>query len=79
MGWVRLVNEALVSKTCPRSAFQEAIGLLERNERLVTWLMPANGSIKDQIAAIRFRGHFFTLSLRFLHSVSLGSALVCVW
>jgi hypothetical protein len=48
---------------------KEAISLLERNERLVTWLMPAGGTIKEQVAAIRFRGTLFTLSLRMMKAI----------
>ncbi len=48
---------------------KEAIGLLERNERLVTWLVPPDGSIKEQVAAIRFKGSLFTLSLRMMKAI----------
>eukprot|EP00961_Rhodomonas_salina_P244573 3305406-Rhodomonas_salina.1 len=34
---------------------KQAIALLERNERLVTWLMPVDGTIKDQVAAIKYK------------------------
>ncbi len=48
---------------------KEAIGLLERNERLVTWLVPSGGTIKEQVAAIRFKGALFTLSLRMMKAI----------
>jgi len=43
--------------------------LLERNEALVSWMEPNDGSIKDQFPAIRIRDSFYTLSLRQMKAV----------
>lgn len=48
---------------------QGAIPMLERNERLVTWLMPVNGGVKDQVPAIRYKNHFYSLSLRMMKAI----------
>jgi hypothetical protein len=48
---------------------KDAISLLERNERIVTWLMPVSGTIKDQIAAIRFKDGYYSLSLRMMKAI----------
>ena len=42
---------------------------LERNEALVTWLQPLNGSVTDQFPAIRIRDHYYTMSLRMMKAV----------
>ena len=42
---------------------------LERNEALVTWLQPHDGTVKDQFPAIRIRDHFYTMSLRMMKAV----------
>eukprot|EP00961_Rhodomonas_salina_P249966 3378594-Rhodomonas_salina.1 len=41
----------------------------ERNERLVTWLMPTDGGIKDQVAAIRYKGGYYSLSLCMMKAI----------
>jgi hypothetical protein len=48
---------------------KKMIGQLERNEALVTWLVPNNGDIKDQIPAIRVKDNFYTMSLRMMKAV----------
>jgi hypothetical protein len=48
---------------------KDAISLLERNERIVTWLMPVSGTIKDQIAAIRYKDGYYSLSLRMMKAI----------
>lgn len=48
---------------------RDAIMLLERNERMVTWLVPRGGGIQDQIAAIRYRGGYYSLSLRMMKAI----------
>jgi hypothetical protein len=48
---------------------KDAISLLERNERIVTWLMPVSGTIKDQIAAIRYKEGYYSLSLRMMKAI----------
>ena len=46
-----------------------AIPLLERNEKIVSWLRPTHGSVKDEIPAILYKGRFYTLSLRMLKAI----------
>jgi hypothetical protein len=48
---------------------QGAIPLLERNESVVTWLMPVNGTIADQVPVIRYRGGYYSLSLRMMKAI----------
>ena len=48
---------------------QSAVALLERNEKVVTWLMPVNGTIKDQIPVVRYRGGYYSLSLRMMKAI----------
>ena len=43
---------------------RQAIGLLERNTKIVTWLMPHGGTPQDQIPCILYKGKYFSLSLR---------------
>ena len=43
---------------------KQAIALLERNTKVVTWLMPAGGRPQDQIPCIFYKGKHFSLSLR---------------
>lgn len=43
---------------------RDAIQYLERNTKVVTWLSKVNGSVKDQIPCISFKGKFYSLSLR---------------
>ena len=43
---------------------KQAIPLLERNEKIVSWLKPKGGGVSDHIPAILFKGKFFSLSLR---------------
>ena len=43
---------------------KSAIPLLERNEKIVSWLRPLNGSVKDEIPAILYQDSFYSLSLR---------------
>ena len=43
---------------------KQAIALLERNERLVTWIKPIDGTVKDQLPCIQYKHKFYTLSLR---------------
>lgn len=42
---------------------------LERNEGLVTWLQPRDGTVDDQIPAIRVKDKFCALSLRMQKSL----------
>ena len=48
---------------------REMMGHLERNERLVSWLQPLQGSVQDQIPAIRVRSGFYTISLRMMKAI----------
>ena len=43
---------------------KQAISLLERNTKVVTWLMPKGGSARDQIPCILYKDRYFSLSLR---------------
>jgi len=42
---------------------------LERNEKVVSWLQPRDGCVEDQQPAVRFKSHFYTLSLRMMKSI----------
>lgn len=42
---------------------------LERNERLVSWLQPTEGTVQDQIPALRVDGDFYTISLRMMKAI----------
>ena len=48
---------------------KDAIPLLERNERVVTWLMPAGGKMSEQIPVIRYKKGFYSLSLRMMKAI----------
>ena len=43
---------------------KQAINLLERNTKVVTWLMPRGGVAQEQIPCIVYKGKYFSLSLR---------------
>ncbi len=43
---------------------KQAISLLERNTKVVTWLMKPNGSPQEQIPCINYKGKYYSLSLR---------------
>jgi len=43
---------------------KQAIHLLERNTKVVTWLMQKGGSVKDQIPCILYKNKYYSLSLR---------------
>jgi len=43
---------------------KQAIELLERNTKIVTWVMKRGGDVKDQIPCILYKGKYFSLSLR---------------
>jgi hypothetical protein len=43
---------------------KQAIPLLERNERIVSWISPVGASVAQHIPAILYKDKFFTLSLR---------------
>ncbi len=43
---------------------KQAIPLLERNEKIVSWLKPQGGGVSEHIPAILYKGHFYSLSLR---------------
>ena len=45
------------------------IAKLERDERLVFWLQPKQGSEQDQIPALKLRDGFYTLSLRMMKAI----------
>jgi hypothetical protein len=43
---------------------KQAIKLLERNTKIVSWLMPKGGQPHDQIPSILYRNQHYALSLR---------------
>ena len=43
---------------------KQAIHLLEKNTKIVTWLKLKHGDIKDQIPCIMYKNKYFSLSLR---------------
>ena len=43
---------------------KQAIELLERNTKIVTWVMAKGGSVKDQIPCILYNAKYYSLSLR---------------
>ena len=55
-------GEAWTHKLMPCS--KQAIPLLERNEKIVSWVRPKGGDVTQHIPAIRYKDKFFTLSLR---------------
>ena len=48
---------------------KDMMALLERNERLVSWLQPCSGSLQDQIPAIRVKNTFYSISLRMMKAL----------
>ena len=48
---------------------REMMRHLERNERLVSWLQPAKGTVQDQIPAIRWSDGFYSISLRMMKAI----------
>ena len=48
----------------PLPCSRQAIPLLERNERVVTWLRPVGGGVSEHVPSIFFRGKHYSLSLR---------------
>ncbi len=45
------------------------VSKLERNERLVFWLQPRQGTEKDQIPALKLPDGYYTLSLRMMKAI----------
>ena len=43
---------------------KEAIKLLEKNEKIVTWLRPAGGTVTEHVPAILYKEKYYSLSLR---------------
>jgi len=48
---------------------KEMMRHLERNEKIVSWLQPVNGSVEDQIPAIRVNDCFYSMSLRMMKAI----------
>jgi hypothetical protein len=48
---------------------KEMMRHLERNEKIVSWLQPLNGSVEDQIPAIRVNDSFYSMSLRMMKAI----------
>ena len=49
---------------------KEMTHVLERNERIVSWLQPVSGCVDDQIPVWRSNGAFYKMSLRMMK---------CIW
>jgi hypothetical protein len=45
------------------------VSKLERNERLVFWLQPKNGTEQDQVPALKLPDGFYSLSLRMMKAI----------
>ena len=43
---------------------KQAIELLERNTKIVTWVMRSGGDVKEQIPCILYKSKYYSLSLR---------------
>jgi hypothetical protein len=43
---------------------KQAIQYLEKNTKVVTWLMKTGGNVHDQIPCILYKGKYYSLSLR---------------
>jgi hypothetical protein len=43
---------------------KQAIQLLERNTKVVTWIMAKNGDMKEQVPCILYNTKYYSLSLR---------------
>ena len=43
---------------------KQAIQLLERNTKVVTWIMAKNGDVKEQVPCILYNTKYYSLSLR---------------
>lgn len=43
---------------------KQAIHLLERNTKVVSWLVPKGAAPSEQIACINYKGRYFSISLR---------------
>ena len=41
-----------------------AIPLLEKNERVVSWVRPVGGAVHEHIPAIQYKSKYYSLSLR---------------
>jgi hypothetical protein len=48
---------------------KELMCLLERNERIVSWLQPLKGGVHDQIPAIKVGDSFYSISLRMMKAI----------
>ena len=48
----------------PLPCSKEAVRLLEKNERIVTWLRPVGGSVSEHVPAILYKSKYYSLSLR---------------
>jgi hypothetical protein len=48
---------------------KELMCLLERNERIVSWLQPLRGGVHDQIPAIKVGDSYYSISLRMMKAI----------
>ena len=54
---------------CLPPCSREMMRHLEKNERLVSWLQPVDGSVEEQIPAIRVRDVFYSISLHMMKAI----------
>ncbi len=54
---------------------KQAIPLLERNEKIVSWIKPIGSSVSQHIPAILYKDKFFSLSLRMQKAIYRCSCL----
>lgn len=43
---------------------KDAIPLLEKNEKIVTWLRPVGGTVSEHVPSILYKSKYYSLSLR---------------
>jgi hypothetical protein len=61
---MEIVSVGLAWRHAISPCSKQAIHLLERNTKVVTWLMPKGGQAQDQIPCILYKDKYFSLSLR---------------
>jgi len=54
---------------------KQAIPLLERNEKIVSWIKPVGSGVSQHIPAIMYKDKFFSLSLRMQKAIYRCSPL----
>jgi hypothetical protein len=48
---------------------KEMMYVLERNEKIISWLQPTQGTVQDQIPAIKMGEEYFSISLRMMKAI----------